>query len=87
MIIKIINPTIPYNLEETGKVDTFQAYLQTKVPDMRIGFSMDFSNNTLEIDTDADDIAMFAEFGNCEKVLKQPTQEDYEQYILDSMGV
>jgi hypothetical protein len=85
MIIKIVNPVIPYNLEQRGKVDAFQSYLQSKVPNTRIGFSMDFGNSTLTIETDADDISIFAEFGKCEDVQKQFTQEEYEDYIMERL--
>jgi hypothetical protein len=85
MIIKIVNPIIPYSLEQTGKVDAFQSYLQSKVVGVRIGFSMDFSNSTLNIDTDADDMTLFAELGKCEEVHKQFTQEEYEDYILQEL--
>jgi hypothetical protein len=85
MIIKIVNPTIPHDLSKTGKVDAFQSYLQSKVPNTRIGFSMDFGNATLTIETDADDISIFSEFGKCEEVQKQFTQEEYEDYIMERL--
>ena len=63
MKLRFNKPTIPYDLTQSGKVDAYQQYLAGIAGTAWVGFSMDFGNNVLEIDTDSDNAALFAEFG------------------------
>jgi len=86
MKLRFSNPTISIDLTKSGKVDEFQSYIQNKVgSSVWAGFSMDFGNGVLEIDTDSDNAALFAEFGEYTDITNV-TQEELENYLLEQMG-
>jgi hypothetical protein len=86
MKLRFSNPTISIDLTKSGKVDEFQSYLQTKAGAAWVGFSLDFGNGILQIDTDSDNAALlFAEFGEYVDITNV-TQEELENYLLEQMG-
>lgn len=86
MKLRFDKPQISYDLSQKGIVDEFQSYLQNKVgSNIWVGFSMDFGNGVLEIETDSDNPLLFLEFGEYIDVTNI-TQEELENYILEQMG-